>query len=447
MTDTTAGTGRALGANYWKLWTASVISNLGDGLAAIAYPWLASVVTRSPLHLAGVAVATRLPWAVFSLPAGVITDRVDRRKLVGWMDAFRFALTLAVASVVVFGERGFPDPAEFAAGTAGAPANQLWWLALLYGSALLLGFAEVLRDNAAQTLMPAIVAPAQLERANGRLWGAEMLMNSFVGPPLAGVLIALSLSVPFFVDSVTFLVSAVLILAIAGDFRTETARREIRERIEWWAEIKEGVGWLWGHKLLRSLAVILGIINALAMVVFATYVFFVQEILGLDASQFGLLMTAGAAGGVVGSLAAAQVSERLGSGTTLFLSIALMTAQMLITGLTSSALVVWAMFFVGTFAVVNWNVITVSLRQQIIPDRLLGRVNSVYRFFGWGMMPIGSLIGGIVVSVTERVTGDRILALRMPFFVAALVMAGIFVAALSRLNTARIEAARAAAST
>ena len=86
-----------LGRNYWKLWIASVVSNFGDGVAFIAYPWLASAITRDPVQIALVAVATRLPWLVFSLPAGVITDRVDRRKLVAWMDVVRFILTLGVA--------------------------------------------------------------------------------------------------------------------------------------------------------------------------------------------------------------------------------------------------------------------------------------------------------------------------------------------------------------
>jgi len=436
--------GSKLGPNYWKLWTASVVSNLGDGLSGIAYPWLASAITRSPIHLAGMVIATRLPWALFSLPAGVITDRVDRRKLVGWMDSFRFALTLSVAILISFGAGGFPDPTALAAGDANPPSNQLWWLALLYGSALLFGFAEVLRDNAAQTLMPSVVQPDQLEKANGRLWGAEMVMNSFVGPPLAGLLIAVALALPFFVDAVTFLVSAVLILAIAGDFRTKQAMAGAKEKIDWWGEIKEGLGWLWRHRLLRSLAVILGIMNGLFMMTMSTYVFFVQEILGLSASQFGLLMTAGALGGVVGSTVAARVSEKVGSGTALFGSIIIMTLQMLITGLTSSAIVVWAMFFLGTLGAVVWNVITVSLRQQIIPNDLLGRVNSVYRFLAWGMMPIGALLGGIIVAVSESAT-NRELALRMPFFVGTVAMAGIFVAALSRLNTTTLEAARAEA--
>ena len=182
----------------------------------------------------------------------------------------------------------------------------------------------------------------------------------------------------------------------------------------------------------------------MAMLAFTTYVFFAQEILGLSASQFGLLLTAGALGGVLGSFAASRISTALGSGTSLFVSIVAMALQFLVTGLTSSAVVVWIAFLVGTMWAVVWNVITVSLRQQIIPDDLLGRVNSVYRFFAWGMMPIGSLLAGIVVGVTETYA-SREMALRMPFFVAAAVMVAIFFAALPRLNTTALETARAAA--
>ncbi len=432
------------GANYWKLWTASVVSNFGDGLAVVAYPWLASSITRNPLHLAGVTIATRLPWALLSLPAGVVADRVDRRKLMGWSDAFRFGITLLMAVAVTIGAGRFPGPADLASGAATAPSGVGIYLGLLYATALLSGSAEVLRDNAAQTLMPSLVRPEQLERANGRLWGAEMLMNSFVGPPLAGVLIAFSLALPFYLDAGTFLVAALLVLAIAGDFRSERAKTAARTSVRWWSEIKEGVSWLWQHRLLRSLAVILGLLNALSMMTLATYVFFVQEVLNLDSSGFGLLLTAGAFGGAIGSVAAAWISERLGPGGALFSAIGFMFLQAAITGLTSSAIVVWVVFLIGTFWGVVWNVITVSLRQQVIPDDLLGRVNSVYRFFGWGMMPIGSLAGGIVVAVTETVA-SRELALRMPFFVEAVVLVGIFVVALGRLNTSHIEAARRSA--
>ncbi len=430
-----------LGSNYWKLWTTSAVSNFGDGVSTIAYPWLASAITRNPIQISLIAVATRLPWLIFSLPAGVITDRVDRRKIMVAMDTFRFALTIAVALVVLAGRDVLASPDAIAAGTAAPPTNQAAWLALLYVTALAFGFAEVLRDNAAQTIMPAIVEPDNLERANGRLWGAEMVMNSLAGPPVGGLLIAIAFSLPFFVDAGTFAVSAIGLVLISGSFRSAEAATG---KVAWRTEIAEGVRWLWQHHLLRSLAIILGVMNAMFSMALATYVLFVQEILHLDAAKFGLLLTAGAIGGAVGSIVAPRLSKAIGSGTSLFLTLAGSGLTLAVTGLVSSAAVVWVMFLIGSFLAVLWNVITVSLRQAIIPEHLLGRVNSVYRFFAWGMIPIGSFLGGIVVDVVTHLS-SRDLGLRMPFLLGAAVYVVVFVFALPRLTTPKIEQARAEA--
>ena len=435
---------RRLGANYWKLWLASVVSNLGDGVASVAYPWLASAVTRNPVHIALVAVATRLPWLIFTLPAGVITDRVDRRRLVAWMDVVRFALTLGVALVVLGSQGELGTPEEVASGVAAMPSNATLLLVIIYLASLLLGSAEVLRDNSAQTLMPAIVAEENLETANGRLWGAELVTNSFVGPPLGGFLLAIAFALPFFVDAASFAVSAALIFTIGGQFRARgnAAQPSIEAaRPSFWAELKEGVRWLWGHELFRPMAIALGITNGLFALAAATIVLFAQEILELDAASFGLLMTSGAAGGLLGSLLASRLSRRIGQGPSLFSSILASTFTLLVIGLTSSGLVVWIAFAVGTFFGSVWNVITVSLRQALIPDRILGRVNSVYRFFGWGMMPIGAVLGGVIVAVAEPLLG-REWALRAPFLFAFVVHAGLYFYALPRLNSERISAAR-----
>ncbi len=428
-----------LGVNYWKLWSASVVSNFGDGVATVAYPWLASAITRDPLQIALIGVATRLPWLLFTLPAGVLTDRVDRRKLIAWMDGFRFAITTAVAFFVVAVSDDLADPT--AVDTATNPRG--WYLAVLYASALAFGCAEVLRDNAAQTLMPALVDRSQLEKANGRLWGAEMVMNSFAGPPLGGLLIGVAFALPFFVHSAAFGISALLIASLAGSYRAGAEGASTRPR-SFRTELSEGVRWLWQHRLLRTMAVVLGIMNAMLAMSLATYVLFVQEILGLEAASFGVLLSAGAVGGVIGSLLASRVSARIGPGASLFTTIAVSGLTAAVTGLTSSAVVVWAMFVLGSFAAVLWNVITVSLRQTIIPDHLLGRVNSVYRFLAWGMMPLGSVLGGLTVSVFERLI-DRPTALRAPFLVSAAVFALVYLYALPNLNTARIREATGAA--
>jgi MFS family permease len=435
---------KRLGPNYWKLWTASVVSNLGDGVGVIAYPWLASALTRSPLHIAAVAVVTRLPWLLFSLPAGVITDRVDRRRLAAWMDVFRFVFTIAIAIAVLAQEGRLSSPAEIASGVATPPDSAGLLLALVYAAALLLGTAEVFRDNSAQTLMPALVDKENLEQANGRMWGAEMVMNSFVGPPLAGVLIALAFSAPFFLDAGTFAVAAALVFLIAGEFRPKQDSTDPVVPTSFWADLKEGMGWLWRHPLFRPMALALGILNGTAMMALSTFVLFAQEVLELDATSFGLLTTGVALGGVIGAFTGHRVTKVLGQGGSLFTTIVAGAASLLVSGLTSSFWVFWAMGLVSALTGTLWNVITVSLRQSLIPDRILGRVNSVYRFLGWGMMPIGSLLGGVVVAVVEPSFG-RVWALRAPFLVAALVTALLFIYAAPRLNSTRIDEAKEAA--
>ncbi len=442
MTDTAApagtGTRIRLGANYAKLWTASVISNLGDGVGQIAYPWLASAVTRNPVLIALIAVAQRLPWLVFTLPAGVITDRVDRRKIMVAMDVARTVVTVAVALAVVGQSSRLPGPDEIAGGLDVATNPTLY--TILVVAALLLGFAEVLRDNSAQTILPAIVAPEGLERANGRLWGAEMVANSFAGPPLGSLLIGILFALPFFFDAGTFAVAAGLVFLVTGDFRSH--KDGTQGSVQWRKEIGEGFGWLWRHPLLRPMAIILGLLNGLGMVTFATFVLFAQEVLGVDAFIFAIIGTGGAIGGIIGSFAAPKISAKLGSGTSLYITLVASAVTSLVIGVSSFWVVAWVMFTLSTFAAVLWNVITVSLRQTIIPDRLLGRVNSVYRFFGWGMIPIGLGIGGVVVSVAETVT-TRTMALRMPWLIAAIAYTILFFYAAPRLTTDKIETARA----
>jgi MFS family permease len=431
-----------LGANCWKLWTASVTSNLGDGVAVIAYPWLASAVTRNALLIALIAIAQRLPWLIFSLPAGVITDRVDRRQIMAVTSVFRAALTLAVAIVVYLNQESLPPPGEVASGVIGAPNAVIYGTLLV--SALLFGFAEVLYDNAAQTILPAIVEPDGLEKANSRLWGAEIVANQFVGPPLGSVLIGIAFALPFFFDAGTFAVAAVLIFSLTGTFKVDRQAEPGGEtRPNFWEEIKEGVTWLWANPLLRPMAIILGFLNGLGSIVFATLVLFAQEVLNVTTTTFAILMMAGAAGGLAGSVLAPRISEKLGSGTALFITLLSQSLATLTIGFATHWGLVWAMYFIIAFTGVLWNVVTVSLRQTIIPDHLLGRVNSVYRFFAWGMIPIGLGIGGLLVNGAQAAGIDRVMSLRLAYFVSGAALFILFLWGAPQLTTEKIEHARA----
>ncbi len=438
--DTTppAPSGDRLDRNYYKLFTGSVVSNLGDGMSTVAYPWLASAITRDPVLIALVAVAQRLPWLLFSLPAGVITDRVDRRKAMIAMDLLRGTLTIAVAFAVWDSQDVLPGPDEL-----DLVEGTRWGLfGVVLVATLLLGMAEVLRDNSNQTILPDIVKPHQLERANGRMWSVENVANTFIGPPLGSILLLAAFSLPFFVDAGTFFVAAAMVLLIPGTFTA--ARDENRQKQSFRAELGEGVRWLIAHPLLRPMAIMLGIMNGAMMITMATFVLFAQEVMGVGPLLFAVIGFGGAIGALVGGQLAPRVSQRLGSGTSLALAIGGLAVTPILTGVFAYWPAVLVFFGVGSFFVILWNVITVSLRQTIIPSHLLGRVNSVYRFFAWGMMPIGSAIGGAWVWVMQG-WFDRDVALRSAYFLVGAIHIALFVFGRSKLTTEKIEAARSAA--
>jgi MFS family permease len=433
-----------LGASYWRLWSAHVTSNIGDGISSIAFPWLASAVTRSPFLIALIAVMSRLPWLIFTLPAGVITDRFDRKKIIIAMDIARGFVAFGLAIAIYLERDSIPDVSKVAT-AAQIDTNYLLYGAFLIAS-LLFGFAEVLRDNAAQTFLPSVVSKDQLERANGRLWSAEYVMNSFIGPPIGSFLLGFMIFLPFFFHSATFFVSAALIGLVA----TIPIKREVSRANEddppksFRREIAEGLNWLWRHELLRPMAIILGSMNAVGAITAATFILFAQEILKTSPFQFAILGTAGAIGGTLGGILGPKIAKRLGSGPSLYLTLLGMPIMNLAIGLTSNWYLVWLMIASTTVVAVLWNVITVSLRQSIIPSELLGRVNSVYRFFAWGSLPIGTLIGGALVDFTQSPLG-REGALRSPYILSLVLGILIFIFAAPRLTTAKIEGARSGA--
>ncbi len=224
-----------LGPEYRKLWVASAVSNLGDGITLVAGPLLAATLTRDPVLVAGITFAQRLPWLLFSLLSGALVDRLDRRLTMGTVDLLRFVL-LGVLGLAVL------------AGWATLP--------LLYAVFFLVGAAETFFANASLAIMPSIVPKEHLDRANGRLFAAELVTNQFAGGPIGGALFAVAAALPFLLDAGTFGVSAVLILALRGSFRVSEPGTPRKTGML--AEIGEGIGWLLCHRLLLALAIMLG---------------------------------------------------------------------------------------------------------------------------------------------------------------------------------------------
>jgi len=362
-----------LGASFWKLLSSSGLSNLADGVFKLALPLVAIRYTQEPVLIAGLSLVLSLPWLLFALQAGALADRLDRRKIMLGANIARAGLLAAVAAFVALG------------------VESIW---VLYAVALCIGTTETLYDTSAQSILPQVVKRSQLSRANGRLYAAEMTANQFVGPPLGGFLVAAGAVIAFAVPAGLWLVAVGMLFLVRGDFRVV---REAPASMR--SEIMVGLRFLWGNRVLRTLAFMTGLFNLTSSAVFAVFVLYAAgpaSAMKLDDAQVGILFTTTAVGSLLGSFLAERIERAI--GRSLSLTVAIIGGAVLLAApaFTTNPFIIGAAFFVGGLSIVLWNVVAVSLRQTITPDRLLGRVNSGYRLLAWGTMPLGAAIGGVL---------------------------------------------------
>jgi MFS family permease len=380
-----------LGRAFWRLWSASSLSNLADGLVKIALPLVAITLTDSPGLVAGVALAVTLPWLLFALPAGALADRVDRRVAMVTANVVRAAAVAVLAVALVLGLE--------------SSAAAIW---ALYAVALLLGTAETVYDTSAQSILPQVVPRDRLPRANGRLLAAELTANEFVGPPMGGLLVAAGVVLAFATPAALWAVAVGALLLMRGGF---SVPREAPTTLR--ADVAEGLRYLWRHRLLRTLAAMTGLFNFATN---ATFAVFVLHAVGPDSAMhltevtYGLLFATIAAGSLIGALLADRIIRRLGNSRSLVLSILGGVATVGVPALTTIPLVIAAAFLIGGLTIALSNVVAVSLRQRITPDRILGRINSSYRLVAWGTRPLGAAAGGLL---------GELLGLRAVFAIAA----------------------------
>jgi MFS family permease len=413
MTQTTSSATRRprLGAHYWRLWWANAISSTGDGAFVAALPLLAVTISRDPRLVAVVTAAAYLPWMVLSLPAGALVDRYDRATLMWRAQAVQAAAVAAVAVLVVFGI-----------------AN----IAVLGLAGLLLGSAEVIFSNAAQAMLPALVPPGLLARANGSQQVSLTVGETFLGPPAGSLLFAAAAALPFGLDAVSFAGSAALLARLP---RVSQAgyRQAGQPRVTIRAQIGEGLRWLFRHRLLRVVAVLLGVFNFGNQMGQAVLVLLATQTLHVGTRGYGLLLAVTAVGSVIGGLVSPAVTRWLGLLPSLIIAGAADAAVIAGLGLAPDAAVAALMLAGQGFTATMWNVVTVSLRQQVVPGHLLGRVNSVYRMLGWGLMPLGALAGGFVAHAA---------GLRAPYIAAGLVCGVCLLAAVPLLLASAGAASR-----
>ena len=361
----------SLPSNYWRQFIATSISNVGDGMEHAAAPLLALSLTHDPRLIAGVSFATALPWLVLTLPAGVYIDRFNRKHLMVAVNAIRTVLYALIAY------------------SAWQGSLTIWsFMLILLG----VGCCEVIFDMSAQAFLPAIVPPDLLEKANGRLYTAEVIANSFVGLPLGAWAFVAAVGIPFGANAASFALAALLVSTIHLPSKDQPAVNVQPQSFR--ADLAEGVKWLWANKLIRTLAIMLGITNMATMFGDAIFVKYAADELGVTGRGYGLLLSLMAIGSIVGGFVGDRIAKRLGPPLAMITSFGVFSTVGLIyffmPHIWSVAIAVSVMGLAGT----TWTIVTVSLRQRIIPAELFGRVNSVYRLIGTGSISLGALIGG-----------------------------------------------------
>jgi MFS family permease len=398
-------------SGFRRLLAAATVSNLGDGVVIAAFPLLAASLSASPQAVAGMTAAATLPWLLFGLPAGVVVDRVDRVKLMWSVDLVR------AAAVGILGW---------------AVASGLGSLTALYVVVFVLGVAETLFDSAAMAAVPAVVDSGSLERANGRLFAGQLLSNQFLGPPLGALLFGSVAFLPMYFDSLTFLGSALVL----GGLRIPSTARPV-ERSSVAADLREGLGWIWSHRNIRTLAIGAAVINLSQTAALAILVLFATQVLGLSGIGFSSLFVLAAVGALAGSLGAGRVAAKQDRRRIVLGSVVAMAASLLAIGLTRSVLMTYLAMSVMGLSAEFWNVVAVSYRQAATPDRLRGRVMSAYRFIAYGSFPLGALLGGWLATR---------FSLTMTFVVGGTLLVGLaFFAARSLEDFDRAESTPAAA--
>ena len=353
-----------------------------------AFPLLAAILTRDPVLIAGITISTRLPWLLFSIFTGAIADRMDRRKLMIGADIVRMVIVGVLGASILL------------------DAVAIWQL---YVCAFLLGICETLHVNAAQAFIPAVVRQDQLLPANARFASAQIVSTQFIGPPLGVAMFNAAHALPFVADAVTFAGSAGLIAAIPDEHAVEKPTTRFRD------DVLDGLRYLRDHKALRRLTEILAFVNFFYFAAISLLVLYNDEILGGSDITFTALSVSAAVGTVISRFFIQRLAGAKGTTTTMVISMwlwAIATTVMALTSNSSIAIASNAVLGIGTGL---WLSLNTTLRQQLTPSRMLGRMNAASRTVSWGIVPFGAAFGGFAA---------RFLGLRGPFILSAISMVG-----------------------
>ena len=361
-----------LGRNFRWLLASSWVTNLGDGITLAAGPLLVASQTHNPLVIAMAALLQRLPWLMFGLYAGVVADRINRRAIVITTGLARMVILLLLTASIL---------------------THRVDTAVVLAALFLFGVNETFGDTTTTTLLPMLVGKRDLGIANSRTFTGVIVWNQMAGPPIGAALFAVGMALPFASEAVCVLAGVILISRVRLPAHVKRARpARVRE------DIREGWRWLWAHPPVRTLAITIFTFNITFGAAWSVLVLYAQQRLGMRELGFGLITTAMAAGGLLGTACYGWLERHVSLGVIMRGGLVIETLTHLALALTRSAwfaLIVFAIF--GAHASI-WATTSTSVRQRAVPAEFQGRVASVYLTGVVGGIVIGSALGGLVAS-------------------------------------------------
>lgn len=379
---------KSLGRDFRSLWLSVASSCTGDGMFLTAFPLLAALLTRDPVLIAGITITTKLPWLLFSLFTGAISDRRDRRKLMIGADISRFVIVACLAATII------------------VDRTSIW---ILYVCSFLLGICETMHTNCAQAIIPDIVKQEELLTANARFTSVQVLSAQFVGPSLGVALFNSAPALPFVADAFAFSGSAALVKSIPDVHAVEPATTRLRD------DMLDGVRFLRDNVVLRRLTFILAALNFFYFASGALLVLYTSDILRSGNITFTALSVGSALGTIMSRFFVSRISDRFGPTNTIAVALWVWAVSAVGIAVTSDKYFAVIMFVLMGVGNGLWTIINTTLRQQLTPARMLGRMNAAFRTVSWGVVPFGAAFGGVTA---------RYLGLRGPFIIFAAVMVG-----------------------
>ncbi|MFD1932275.1 MFS transporter [Nonomuraea mangrovi] len=402
---------RSLGRPFNALWFGTGAANLGDGMALFALPLLAVAVEASPGGVAAVTAALTLAWPVFGMHAGWIVDRVDRRMLLSGVNAVRAAVLTGLSVSHVTGTLSLP---------------------VLLAAAVLLGAAETLVDTALTSTVPMVVQPVGRNSANARIEATINLTNQLAGPPLAGLLASATLALA------TGASAALYVVAVAG-LAAMTLRRapEQTGAAAGSGGVAAGFRYLWRLPVVRTLTLFTAAMNIVWAAATALLVVYAVSPgpLRLTTAQYGLLLTAMAVGGLLASAVVEPLRRRFGVTRLLIADAAGTVLLVAPVAMDGGVWIVAAGVVTAGAGSSVWRILVATVRQNLSPPDLLGRVYAASRVLSWGVIPVSAALAGI---------GAELWGVRAVFVLATVLAAVVLVAfvvyALRTDLTATVEA-------